>query len=189
MKTTIYFIRHAESPFIFGGERERPLLEKGKETAKKLVSSLNKIEFDAVFSSPYKRVLQTLDGLIESSKIVIEEGLRERAIKWQYKLPQSEIDFALMKSFENIDFCLEGGESVREAQNRSLPIIFDILGNPDFENVAIGTHGNIMTALLNYFEPSLGYDFWQSTEKPDIYQVTFDGYHLVAIEKRRFNNT
>lgn len=188
MKTTIYFIRHAESPFILGQERERPLSEKGKESAEKLVSSLNKIEFDAVFSSPYKRAIQTLDGLIDPSKIVIEEGLRERAIKGQYKLPQNEINLVLRKSFENIDFCLEGGESVKEAQNRSLPIIFDILGNPDFENVAIGTHGNIMTSILNYFEPSLGYDFWKSTEKPDIYQLSFDGYHLVEIVKRTFNN-
>ncbi|MBK3496408.1 histidine phosphatase family protein [Viridibacillus sp. YIM B01967] len=189
MKINIYFIRHADSPFIFGQERERPLSEKGKELAEKLVNSLSEIEFDAVFSSPYKRAIQTLDGLIEPSKVVIEEGLRERAIKGQYKLPQNEIDVALWKSFENIDFCLEGGESIREAQNRSLPIILDILGNPKFENVAIGTHGNIMTSILNYFKPSLGYDFWKSTEKPDIYQVTFDGYHLLAIEKRRFNNT
>ncbi|MGE7837628.1 histidine phosphatase family protein [Viridibacillus arvi] len=188
MKTTIYFIRHAESPFIFGQERERPLSEKGKESAEKLVSSLNKIKFDAVFSSPYKRAIQTLDGLIEPSKIIIEEGLKERAIKGQYKLSQNEIDLELRKSFENIDFGLEGGESVKEAQNRSLPIIFDILGNPKFENVAIGTHGNIMTSILNYFEPSLGYDLWKSTEKPDIYQLTFDGYHLLEIVKRRFNN-
>lgn len=184
METNIYFIRHAHSPFIFGQERERPLSKEGIESAKRLVISLGNVHFDAVFSSPFTRSLQTLEGLIDQpSKIIIEEDLRERTLKGNYKLPEDKIEQAMMKSFEDLDFRLEGGESVRETQYRSLPIIFKIIEKQNFKNVAIGTHGNIMTSILNYFDNSFGYDFWKSTEKPDIYKLSFNGYHLISVTK------
>lgn len=186
LETNIYFIRHAHSPFIFGQERERPLSEEGRKAATKLVNALQDISFDTVLSSPYTRSLQTLEGLIEPSKIIVKEDLRERTLKGNYKLPENEIELAIKKSFEDLDFRLEGGETVREAQYRSLPIIFKIIENPAFTNVAIGTHGNIMACIINYFNNSFGYDFWISTEKPDIYTLTFNGYHLISVTKIKF---
>lgn len=187
LETNIYFIRHARSPFIFAQERERPLSEEGIKSAKRLVASLKSLHFDAVLSSPYTRSLQTLEGLIEQpSKIIIEENLRERTLKGNYKLAENKIEQAMKESFENLDFRLEGGETIREAQYRSLPIIFKIIGNQEFTNVAIGTHGNIMTSIINYFDNSFGYDFWKSTEKPDVYKLAFNGYHLISVTKIEF---
>ncbi|SDZ13873.1 histidine phosphatase family protein [Bacillus sp. 166amftsu] len=186
METNIYFIRHAHSPFIYGQERKRPLSKEGRESATKLVNSLQDISFDTVLSSPYTRSLQTLEGLIDPSKIIVKEDLRERTLKGNYKLPENEIELAIKKSFEDLDFRLEGGETVREAQCRSLPIIFKIIENPAFKNVAIGTHGNIMTCIMNYFDNSFGYTFWKSTEKPDTYKLTFNGYHLISVTKIKF---
>ena len=186
LETNIYFIRHAHSPFVFAQERERPLSEEGKKSAEKLIESLQSIHFDAVFSSPYIRSLQTLEGLIEYSGIIIDENLKERVLKGNYQLPEDEIEIAMKESFKNPDFCLEGGESIRQAQYRSLPIIFNIIENPILKNVAIGTHGNIMTTIINYFDSSFGYTFWKSTEKPDIYKLTFDGYQLVTAKKMKF---
>ncbi|GGE70672.1 histidine phosphatase family protein [Priestia taiwanensis] len=186
METNIYFIRHADSPFIFGQERERPLSEEGVQSAKRVVESLKNIPFDAVFSSPYIRAIQTLDGLIDPATIVIEENLRERALKGDYRLPEEKREHAHMQSFGDVDFCLEGGEALREAQYRSLPIIFHILENQAYQHVAIGTHGNIMTTILHYFDSSFDYTFWKSTEKPDIYQATFSGFHLLRVQKREY---
>ncbi|MGH1049622.1 histidine phosphatase family protein [Bacillus cytotoxicus] len=70
----------------------------------------------------------------------------------------------MKKSFEDLDFRLEGGETVREVQYRSLPIIFKIIEKSTFTNVAIGTHGNIMACIINYFNNSFGYDFWKFLE-------------------------
>lgn len=47
--TTIYFIRHAESPFIFGAERERPLSEKGYKDSIEVAAKLTEVHFDKLF--------------------------------------------------------------------------------------------------------------------------------------------
>ncbi|MEO4053890.1 histidine phosphatase family protein [Solibacillus sp. CAU 1738] len=186
MHTTIYFIRHADSHFVLGKERERPLSEEGVLAAGKLVSSLQNVHFDAVFSSPYKRAIQTLDGLVDPVDIILEEDLRERTLKGPYKLTAEEIDLAIKQSFENVDYCLDGGESVRQVQYRALPVIFGILENQNYNTVAIGTHGNIMTSIINYFDDTIGYSFWKSTKKPDIHKLVFNSFHLISIKKITF---
>lgn len=184
MQTNIFMIRHAESPFIFGKERIRPLSEKGVKDAKKLNEIIQDIKFDSILSSPYKRALQTVEYATNSSNIKICEGLKERPIKGNYKLPKEEVEQAIKRSFIDIDFCLEGGETVREAQFRSLPIIFNILQDLELKNVAIGTHGNIMTSIMNYFEKDkYNYNFWKSTTKPDIYKLTFKGFSMLSSER------
>jgi 2,3-bisphosphoglycerate-dependent phosphoglycerate mutase len=40
---------------------------------------------------------------------------------------------------------------------------------------AIGTHGNLLALLLNYFDPVIGFDFWSQLSMPDIYQLELDG--------------
>ena len=184
MQTNIFMIRHAESPFIFGKERIRPLSKKGVKDAKKLNEIIQDIKFDSILSSPYKRALQTVEYATNSSNIKICEDLKERPIKGNYKLPKEEIEQAIKRSFIDIDFCLEGGETVREAQFRSLPIIFNILQDLELKNVAIGTHGNIMTSIMNYFEKDkYNYNFWKSTTKPDIYKLTFEGFSMESVER------
>ncbi|MFB4161594.1 histidine phosphatase family protein [Geomicrobium sp. JSM 1781026] len=184
MKTTIYFIRHAHSPFVFGGERERPLSDQGIAEAKRLRPVLSQIRFDHVFSSPYKRAIQTIEYALPHASISIHESLKERPIKGNYKLATDERLIALERSFKDIDFCLEGGETVREAQVRALPVIFNMIAQKDWSNVAVGTHGNIMTSIMNYFDPvAFGYRYWVHTSKPDIIKLAFRGYHLDAVER------
>lgn len=182
MYTTIYFIRHAHSHFVFGKERERPLSEKGFLAAEHVVKYLENVKFDAIFSSPYTRAIQTVEGLSAPSKMMIAEGLRERELKGPYKMSAEEIEVAMQQSFNNIDYCLEGGESVRQAQERALPIILEILKNPKYQTVAVGTHGNIMTSIFHYFNTSIGYSFWKSTKKPDIHKLIFNDDQLISIE-------
>lgn len=182
MYTTIYFIRHAESHFVLGKERERPLSEEGFLAAEKLAKTLENVKFDAIFSSPYLRAIQTAERLSAPSKMMIEEDLRERTLKGPFKLSAEEIDLAIQQSFDNIDYCLEGGESVRQVQQRALPVIFGILKNPNYHTVAIGTHGNIMTSIFHYFNTSIGYSFWKSTKKPDIHKLVFNDDRLISME-------
>ncbi|WP_414049588.1 histidine phosphatase family protein [Macrococcus animalis] len=187
-KTTIYFIRHAESPFIFGAERERPLSDKGFDDSRKVAETLANIQFDQFFSSSYTRAIQTLEPLANHSEIIIYDELREKRLKGPYKLEKAEIDEAIKQSFIDIDFNLYGGESTIDAQKRSIPIIIEILNNDSLHIVAIGTHGNILTAILNYFDSSIGFDFWKNTSKPDIYKIEFNNQSLHTIERIGFES-
>lgn len=185
-KTTIYFIRHAESPFIFGAERERPLSNKGFDDSRKIADKLANIQFDQFISSSYTRAIQTLEPLVNQSEIIIYDELREKTLKGPYKLEKNIIEEAIKQSFLDVHYKLEGGESTREAQERSIPIIKEILKNDSLHSIAIGTHGNILTSILNYFDHSIGFNFWKYSSKPDIYKVEFKDESLHTIERIRF---
>jgi 2,3-bisphosphoglycerate-dependent phosphoglycerate mutase len=53
MRTIIYFVRHAESPYIEGIERTRGLSDKGKLDVLKINEILKDEEFDVFISIPY----------------------------------------------------------------------------------------------------------------------------------------
>jgi 2,3-bisphosphoglycerate-dependent phosphoglycerate mutase len=77
--------------------------------------------------------------------------------------------------WEDYTFSWEGGESNLEAQERGLEAIKEILQRYEGENIAIGTHGNIMVLIMQYFDKSFDFNFWKNLDMPDIYKVTFNG--------------
>jgi len=186
MHTVVYMVRHARSPFKFGEERTRSLSEEGKKEAKKACDVLMDKEIDVIVSSPYARAIETVQALAAHKSLPIKEyeELRERSVKGlDYKLPEQEILKAVKKSFDDKNYCLSGGESIFQAQHRSIPIIKKLLKDYEGKHIVIGTHGNIMTIIMNYFDDAYEYDFWKSTSKPDIYQLVFKGERLTAVER------
>lgn len=186
MKTTLIMVRHSESPYIFGKERSRELSAKGKEAANKVKEILAEHKNISIVSSPYTRAVQTVQPLAEWKGLSITEyeELRERPIKGlNYKLEERELVKAIQQSFVDKNFCLEGGESTAEAQSRAIPVIHQLLKDHQGKTVVIGTHGNIMTIMLNYFDESFGFDFWHRTSKPDIYELSFFQNNLVRIQR------
>lgn len=184
METRIYMVRHADSPYVFGQERSRGLSEQGNHDALKVADLLDPYEIHYICSSDYARAVQTVKHLASRKNlpIVEYEELRERPIKgidasWE------ELLIAIERSFHDLDFALEGGESTREVQSRALPIIEKLLSEHNGKNIVIGTHGNIMTIIMNYFDNNYGYDFWKSTSKPDIYEMIFLGNELKGINR------
>ncbi len=177
MNTVIYMIRHAESPFILGEEKSRKLSTKGEEDAKRVANILSNKDIDIVVYSSYTRAIQTVQEVALSRNLEVKEyeELIERPIKGlEHKLSKQEIIDAVRLSFEDKEYCLEDGESTFQAQNRAIPVIKQLLNDYQGKNIVIGTHGNIMTIILNYFNSQYGYDFWESTSKPDIYKLDFN---------------
>ena len=102
MKTTIYKIRHAESPFIFGKEKTRGLSEKGLADSIKIADIFKDVEVDCIVSSSYIRAIQTVKCLAEQKGLsIIEfEELRERPIKGlDYKMT---FEFDELKDIEKL---------------------------------------------------------------------------------------
>ncbi|WP_028609656.1 histidine phosphatase family protein [Paenibacillus harenae] len=186
MKTTIYMVRHAESPFAFGQERERGLSDEGFEDAKRVAELLKNIDIHYMASSPYNRAKQTIRFLAEAKAldIVEYEELIERPIKGlDYKAPWEELYEAIRKSSMDKDYALEGGETTRMVQRRAIPIIEKLLKEQQGKNIVIGTHGNIMTIIMNHYDDKYGFDFWNGTSKPDIYKLVFDKNKLEHVER------
>ncbi|QGQ99434.1 histidine phosphatase family protein [Paenibacillus psychroresistens] len=186
MSTYIYFVRHAVSPYVFGNERARGLSEAGKMAALQVAEVLADEEINLIVSSSYSRAIETVKPLADQLNMpIIEfEELRERPIKGlNYQLTEPELLAGIEQSFIDIDYCLEGGETTREAQHRAVPILEKLLTDYAGQKIAIGTHGNILTILLKYYDTSYGYAFWQQTSQPDIYRLAFEDKQLTEVKR------
>jgi 2,3-bisphosphoglycerate-dependent phosphoglycerate mutase len=181
MKTCIYFVRHAHSVYT-PAELERPLSEKGARDAVRVTALLKDKNIDAVCSSPYKRAVETVEGTasLHKLKIDIYEDMKERTLSGE---PVEDFSQAIGKVWSEPHFYFPGGESNHEAQKRGVRCFLDILEKYEGRKVAIGTHGNIMVLIMNYFDNRYNLDFWKGLDMPDIYKMTFDEKVLIEVER------
>ncbi|WP_315795457.1 histidine phosphatase family protein [Paenibacillus sp. BIC5C1] len=173
--TALYFVRHAESEYIEGQERERSLTEQGKRDAASVAGLLHREQIRLFYSSPYRRAVDTIQGLAEVSEgiVVTEEDLRERELSGP-EVKHEHFREAKQRLYNNPAFAYSGGESGEVAGARAIAVIQRILDRHPGQKIVIGTHGDIMTLIFNYYDPSYGYDFWANTTMPDIYKLEFD---------------
>lgn len=181
--TIIYFVRHAESPFIEGMERTRGLSDKGKIDAERIVSFLPTEGIDLFISSPYERAIQTIKPLADAcdKDILIIEDLRERQIG---VLQEGNFKDAKRKVYGDFSFAFENGESSVDAQKRAIDQLKRILHEHAGKSIVLGTHGDIMTLMMNYFDKQYDFDFWQSATMPDIYELRFEGTKFMQVTRK-----
>ncbi|PHD57418.1 histidine phosphatase family protein [Bacillus toyonensis] len=179
--TTIYFVRHAHLTYT-KEERERPLSEKGHCDAENVTRLLKDGHIDVVISSPYKRAIQTVQGIANTYNvsIQIEEDLRERLLSSE---PLEDFNDAIENVWEDWTFAYEGGESNDVAQKRAILCMQNILEKYKGKNIVIGTHGNIMVLLMNYFDSKYDFQFWKTIQIPDVYKLTFDNNSFISAER------
>ncbi len=183
METIVYFVRHAESPFIKGMERTRGLSEKGISDAIKIKTELENEEIDVFVLSPYERAIQTIKELADVHKkdIIIFEDLKEREIGMLSNIMSfQEAKYILYK---DRSYSFPDGESSIDAQERASKVMEHLLSEYVNKKIVIGTHGDIMTLMLNYFNDDHGFEFWKSTSMPDIYRLVFHGTELKTVSR------
>lgn len=180
METFIYFVRHAESPYVEGMDRFRGLSDKGKSDAHKVKIILKDEEIDIFISSPYERAIQTIKDAAGTKEIILFEDLRERQIGLINHMDFKE---AKQKVYQEISFSFADGESTQQAQGRAVKTIEYILNEYMGKKMVIGTHGDIMTLIMNHFDKQYGFEFWESTTMPDIYKLKFEGNLLKKVTR------
>ncbi len=80
----IFLLRHGESlddiEDAYGGIADYPLTEAGRQTAQLLATKLTSNGIKVIYTSPYRRALETAQILAEcwEAELSIKEGLRER---------------------------------------------------------------------------------------------------------------
>lgn len=186
MNTYIYFVRHANSPFTLDNERARGLSEQGIVDSNLAADLLKGEGIDIVASSTYARAIDTVKPLatLLKKEIIQYEELVERLIaSVKHEISEEELLKAIESSFLDIDYCMLEGETTRQAQARAIPVIIQLLTLHKGKKIAIGTHGNIMTIIMNYFDNRYSYEFWAQTSKPDIYKLEFEDTKLKNVER------
>ncbi|WP_047982354.1 histidine phosphatase family protein [Ornithinibacillus contaminans] len=165
----IYLIRHCEAT---GQALDAPLTEEGFIQASALTNFLHDKQIDRIISSSFLRAIQTIKPFAEKRNIEIEQDnrLTERILSstffpdWMDKLEAT---------FRDFDLTYEGGESSREAMNRIVEVINELVES-DFENTIIVAHGGILSLLLNHFDKKFGFEQWKNLSNPDVYLLSME---------------
>ncbi len=160
----------------------RPLSENGLNDANIVTELLKNEAIYAVYSSPYRRAIQTVEGIAKyiGKEIKTIEDFKERILA---EKPVEDFTEAITQVWDDYDFSWSGGESNRVAQKRGVNATLDVLESNKGKNVVIGTHGNIMVLIMNFFDSKYGFEFWNQLEMPDIYKLTFDREKLLSAQK------
>ena len=154
----IVLIRHAHSTAnlkgILAGRNNRTALSpRGKTEAQSLADQLSTTDFDAIYSSPLKRCVDTISPLIAGSKRKIQflEGLIEMEYgSWSGKPLRQLSRNPLWKTIQNRPSLVRfpGGESFLEMFDRANQAVMDAsIGK---ERIAIVSHGDVIKAIVAF---------------------------------------
>ncbi|WP_413404401.1 histidine phosphatase family protein [Paenibacillus amylolyticus] len=161
---SIYLIRHAKAT---GQEPHAELTDEGIRQAEKLADLLAHHSITYIVSSPWKRAVQTAMplGIATLQHIHTDERLQERVLS-SLDLP-NWMD-VLKRTYDDVDWVEEGGESSRNAAARGLALLEELWSRPE-QHGAVVTHGNLLSLLIREYEPSFGYEEWTKLSNPDVY--------------------
>ncbi|MBD3109253.1 histidine phosphatase family protein [Bacillus sp. AGMB 02131] len=163
----IYLVRHCEAE---GQSSEAPLTSNGLRQADQICEFFTNVSIEKIICSPFLRAIQTIEPLSRKRNIEIgkDDRLAERVLS-SVNLP----DWLekLKATYEDMNLSFEGGESSREASERIVKVIEDVIGN-EAEHTIIVSHGNILSLLIKHFDHSFGFEQWRSMSNPDVYLLT-----------------
>ena len=97
-------------------------------------------------------------------------------------ISDKEVYPLVQKMFSNPDFARTEGESYADCQRRVVKVLKEILMDFRGYKIVIGTHGLVMTLMMNYFDKQYGFEFLMNTSKPDIYKMEFKEEQLMNVE-------
>lgn len=173
--TTIYLLRHAQTiPSNDISRAEWALSSTGKEQAEQLIDRLVPLGIDEVFSSPLRRAVETVVPFAGRLGLTIQT---ERAFGEQNAcpnyMPPAEFQTLIAKYWQDVDFALEGAESLSQCQKRMLEGIRMVEKAHKGKNILISSHGEAIGALLKAFDSEYGYDDWARMNMPDVFKLVF----------------
>jgi len=147
MEAEIFVVRHAQTSEMDVPNASRPLSETGQYQAQALANYLLCLGIQVVYTSPFKRVLQTVEPFCITTGIrpVINEALRE-----------SERD-----------------EEFPQVRQRMIVAVKEIAEIHPGKRIVLCTHGGTLWGLISYFDNSFGYEDYQKIGSPDVKRFVF----------------
>jgi len=180
--TAFYLVRHAHADWT--ADDRRPLSERGRGDALAVAELLAGRPIQAVFSSPYARARQTVEPLAARLGLALQEveGLRERSLGHLAGLGFLE---AVRASWADFELIHPGGESSAAAQRRGVAALYALGARHPDDEIVVATHGNLLALILNHFDATLDFQFWQALTMPDVYHLSLPVEGAVSLHRLR----
>jgi len=181
--TTIYFIRHAEPDYSNHDDLTRSLTAKGRQDTHQLAKYFEDKQIDVVLSSPYCRAIETVKGIAEMihSEVITVEDFRERRVDSCWI---EDFDGFVKKQWEDFEYKLSDGECLREVQQRNIAALNKVLAEHPNKNLVIGSHGTALSTIINYYDPSFGYEDFNKIRAlmPWTVKMSFEAEQCIGID-------
>ncbi|WP_438832236.1 histidine phosphatase family protein [Streptococcus pluranimalium] len=188
MKQTIYLIRHAEPNVNNHNDDERELTTKGLQDCQLLLDYFKDISIDRIYSSPFKRTLQTIDELAKEKNlpIQIKENFRERKIDDVWI---DDFNTFSQRQWQDFNYKLAKGESLQEVQDRNIQQLQEILKEQE-TSIIISSHGTAISTILNYYDHQFAFDNFQAIKQlmPFLVTLSFENGKLQDFSIRNLFN-
>lgn len=182
--TKVYFIRHSKPDYSIHDDYSRPLTEEGIKDCKNVTEFLLNKCITKVFSSPYKRAIDTVKDFAETLglKIDIIDDFRERKID---NVWVEDFNGFAKEQWNNFDYKLSDGESLNEVQKRNIIALQRVLKENANENIVIGTHGTALSTIMNHFDEKFGYNEFERIRNymPFAVCIEFEDIDVVKIKE------
>ena len=180
--TELYFVRHAEPDYSNHDDMLRPLTEKGMQDRLLAASFLADKNIKAVYSSPFKRAIDTVRPLADKLQLPVltDAGFRERRVDSVWI---DDFDAFARQQWADFDYRLTDGETLRMVEERNLSAMQRVRKAHPECAVAIGSHGTALGTLIHHFDNSFGYEAFKTIQKkmPWIVRFSFEGTKCILI--------
>jgi len=166
MTKTIYLVRHCKA---VGQEPGALLTDEGEKQAQQLAGFFQDKEIQHIISSPFTRVIKSIEPTADSLDlgIEIEDRLAERVLSTEDLPDWME---RLKESFQDLGMKLSGGESGMEATERGMAVL-----SLASDRSILVTHGNLLGLMLKQIDETYGFEEWKNLSNPDVYQIEIEG--------------
>lgn len=184
--THVYFVRHAEPRRDWEDDETRPLTGRGMRGVEEVTKFFKEIHLDALYSSNYKRAIQTVSGTAVSHNIEIklDARLRERMSGKNGNVGPNHFEL-FEKRWQDRDWCEDGGETINQTQKRNIQALSELLKAEEGRTIVIGTHGTALSTILAYYDNTfVCKDFLRIIDwMPYIIRLDFEGTTYVGKEE------
>lgn len=164
----IVLVRHATAT---GQDAAAALTIEGQRQACVLADLLLHFPIRRVISSPFVRATESVRPYCRRANLRLEtdDRLVERVLSAR-NLPDWREH--LRRSFDDLDYRLEDGESARTAHARGTAVVRAALVSG--ERCVLVTHGNLLALILRWIDPTVGFDAWSRLSNPDAFVLHVD---------------
>ena len=155
----IYVTRHGQTDYNaesrMQGRLDIPLNEKGKDQARATREKVKDIKFDAVYSSPLIRAVETASivGNIAEDQIIKDERILEANFGKYEGVVYGKVGLPMTGywGIPEIFPAPQGVETIPEMIERTSSFLSE-LEKKDYENVLVVCHGGIIRVLRGYLQ-------------------------------------